>query len=154
MLRKELAAAVGVSRRSLSGWIAEGCPSDSPEAVQLWRENNKLPRPGAKPSSDETSQARLLRAQADKTEADAEARRIKNLQLRGELVERAEIIREFAEFLVAAKPILDAIPDDIATEAPQDMRARMHGIAKAAVDRCLLKLSQWQPSGRVIEDSE
>jgi hypothetical protein len=149
----ELANEVGISRQALHGYKQRGCPMTTADEVNAWRANNILPRNGVAVDG-ESQGARLIRMQADKAAADAEGKRIRNQQLRGELVERAEVIREFAEFLVAAKPILDAIPDDISTESPLELRGKMHGIAKRAVDRALLKLSQWQPSGQIVIDDE
>jgi len=153
MTMTELAAAVGTTRQSLSSWKRKGCPMTTADEIKAWRADNILPRNGAA-HPDESQGARLVRMQADKAAADAEGKRIRNQQLRGELVDRAEVVREFSEFLVSAKPILEAIPDDCAIETPQEFRVSVRSVAKNAVDRALLKLSQWQPSGQVLTDDE
>src|SRR5262249_11490156 len=122
------------------------------DEIAAWRANHLAPRPGSVPADGESHAARLLRNKADTEGEKAAALRLKNAQRRGELVERAEIVREFAEFLTHARAILDTLPDDIATETPHDLRPRMHAIAKASVDRMLQKLSSWQPSAVELSD--
>jgi hypothetical protein len=148
LTRQLLAKALGISRQQLDDDRKDGCPMDSITAARKWRANNRAPRNevGSEPAKGESVHARLLLAKAIKTEQDGEARRLKNEQIRGELVAKDEIVREFAEFLTSARAILDALPDDIATECPHDLRSKVHSLAKQCVDRTLRKLAQWQPS--------
>src|SRR4051794_11750072 len=96
---QQLASEVGVSRQSLSEWKRLGCPVTSVDEIAAWRANHLSPRPGSVPLNGESHAARLLRNKADAEGEKAAFLRLKNSQRRGELVEKVEIVREFAEFL-------------------------------------------------------
>jgi hypothetical protein len=155
----QLAAAVGITSRSLAYYRSgRGCKAKTVASLKRWIEANIArtgpPTVGERMTEDDDDSSEIpdgslreieQRARIRKLNADAEAKELTNAQLRGELIEKTEIVREFAEFLAFARPILDAIPDDIATETPKDLRPRHRDIAKNAVDRALKKLSQWKP---------
>lgn len=136
-----------VNERTLKGWVARGCPRDSPEAVRVWRADHLLPRkggPGGEKETDETeagNQRRIVAANADKAEEDARAARLRNDEREGLVVEKAQVTREYAEQFAQARTILDAFPDQFAKEAPAKLRTSAHELARKSIERVLRLLA-------------
>lgn len=130
-----------VSRQTLYTWEKHGCPLDSgADAIRAWHREKYGEDDGDAPLSDQ-----LTRRKIRKTEAEAYRVELDNQEREGELVPRDDIIQEFAQILTEAKQVLDALPDDMAKEMPQEIRVTVYEIAKNAVDRFYRKLAAWRP---------
>lgn len=143
----DLAAAVGVSVSMLHRWFRRGCPRGTPADIRAWRAEHLLPRQGGprtEHDGDEAGslQAELLEAKRDKEREQARAIKLKTDVLEGKLVERADVVREYAEQFACARAILDGLADALAKEAPAELRSSAYTLARSRVDGVLRLLSQ------------
>ena len=159
----KLAKALGVSPAMVDRYVVSGMPGENGrydvaecrQWLAMYRATSG--RPTKSMGSDEGGgeldlRERKLRAECDKLEEEARAKRLKTDLLEGELVRRSDVIAEFADFLSEAKPILESLPDDLAKEMPEEYRVIARNLAKQAVDRAFRKLASWQPE--VSDDEE
>lgn len=143
--RDELAQAMGVNVRTLNGWVAKGCPTTSVEAVRAWKSEHVRPRPDAAKQGDEQQnslQRRRMLAEAEKAEEAARAAKLRNDKAAGLLHENTVCVREAAEIFSAARAMLDAVPDAIAKECPDQVRTRVYETAKTKLAGVLKKLAE------------
>jgi phage terminase Nu1 subunit (DNA packaging protein) len=145
---KALAKGCNVSERTLNTWIARGCPRESIKAAQAWRDEHILPRKGGpkagRPAADPAQQSLLARrtvAQCEKDEAAARREQLKSDQLERLVIYRDQVVREAGEIFAAVRAILETIPDGLAKEFPQKLRARAYEVGKNKVDIALRKLA-------------
>jgi phage terminase Nu1 subunit (DNA packaging protein) len=152
---KQLATGCKVSVRTLNTWLQRGCPRHSITAALAWRDKHVLPRKGGprkrrpitaeKETEQQSLLARRIVAQCEKDEAIARREKIKSDMLAGTVVEKVAVVREAAEICSAARAILDAIPDAIAKELPEESRVRAYEVAKNKVDAAFRKLADLRP---------
>ena len=142
----ELAAAIGVSRQQLHGYIKRGCPTDSPEAVRAWRLDNVQRRRGVSPEAGESLQAKLLQAQIDKATQEARAKRLKNDLLSGQLYDAQDVERDVAELTGLIRSRLEAIPDELVMEFAPEHRATYQQRLEEKIRLVLTEMSQWRLS--------
>lgn len=122
----EKAALVGVSVRTLRDYYGENpnLVNAEPSEIVAWRLANKHNTGGIKATKERaaagggTLQEQLLRAQIDKTEADAEARRLKNRQQAGELVEADDVQRVWSQACAKVRARLEIMPQEAAKDMP------------------------------------
>lgn len=148
----KLAAAVGVSLRTLHTWLDRGCPRSSADAIRVWRAAHVLPRQGGPRKTRRQSdsgdadggdlQRQVLRARRYKERQQARAIKLKNDVLSGKLIDRADVVREYAEQFAVARSILEGFPDALAKEAPAELRTVAFTLARNRVDAVLRLLSQ------------
>jgi phage terminase Nu1 subunit (DNA packaging protein) len=150
---KALAKGCGVSERTLNTWIKRGCPRESVKAAIAWRDEHVLPRKGGprggKPVDPEQQSilARRALAQCEKDEAAARRENLKSDLLDGLVVYTADVRREAAEIFAGVRAILETIPDSLAKEFPQKLRARAFDVGKNKVDAALRKLADLHAVG-------
>lgn len=143
-----LAAAVGVSVSMLHRWFKRGCPRGTVAEIRAWRADHVLPRQGGPRSgyADEEDtgdmQYELLVAKRDKEREQARAIKLKTDVLEGKLIERADVVREFAEQFACARAILDGFPDAFSKEAPAELRSAAYTLARSRMDGVLRLLAQ------------
>lgn len=155
LTRKELADALGVSRQALNQWEREGAdvagalnlPLD--EAVQWikwWREDNKRPtyKEATEPKADGTPQERLLAAQIRKTNAEAEAKELKNAIARGELYDAPEVEQSASLFTSMIRNRMEGWPQKLAMEWPAEFRVLASELLTQEVHLLLQEMSQWK----------
>lgn len=97
-----------------------------------------------KPKGSDPLREQVLRAKLANLEEDRRAKRIKRREMEGELVSREEVTAEFSELLAVFGAILDALPDDLAKEMPEEHRATATALASQTVNRALRQLAGWQ----------
>lgn len=149
---EQLAKAMGKSARTLKTWFKRGCPRTSVAAIRAWQAEHVLPPKGGPrkkrdPVADAKQQAlqtRVNEANAKKAEADARNKTIRTDKLAGELVARADVIREAAEYFIHARTVLDTLPDAIAKEFSGEQRIRARTVAKQKVAAALRLLADWR----------
>lgn len=135
--QSELGLALGVTRRTVIDWCKEpDFPrnedgSYSVSAVQEWREQ----RTSAK-TPDDLRERRLL-AECIKLE-------LANEETRNELVRRSDVQAEAAEMFAAFKAIMDAIPDAIAKDLPDEHRVNGQRTSRHHIDLALRKMAAWK----------
>lgn len=97
---KALAKSLGISERTLRGWRLQGCPTDSLQAAERWRDVNiSKPTSGHRPNESQPediaeARLRLVQKQAAREEQLALKYELENAVRRGELIERAEVERD------------------------------------------------------------
>jgi hypothetical protein len=140
-----LAAELGISSSMLHRWFGRGCPRGDLAAIETWRRENLLPRqggPGAIRGKISGAQKQILLARRDKERQQARAIKLKTDILEGKLVEKADVVREYAEQFAVARSILDGLPDALAKESPAEIRTAAFTLARNRVDAVLRLLSQ------------
>jgi hypothetical protein len=88
-----------------------------------------------------------LRAKIAISAEDLLAKRLKREVASGQLIYRDEVLGDFSELLGHARPLLDALPDEVAKECPQEVRVQVLQLVKHAVERYFHKLRSWRPKG-------
>jgi phage terminase Nu1 subunit (DNA packaging protein) len=103
-------------------------------------------------STVEERQARIR-----KLNAEAEARELKNAQLRGELYEAAEVERQVAELTSRIRLRLESIPGELQTEWPAELQAVVTQRMSDKLHLILTEMSHWRlevPANVSTGDSE
>ena len=144
--RKELAAAVGVSRSTLDDWRKEGCPMTTPEAVKAWRKDHKLPRRGVKPVGDGSMQDQLLAAQVAKVQEETRNKKMKNDMLAGKLYDADDVERDVGELTSMIRARLESVPDELSMEFPEEVRLSLTQRLKDKIDQILTTMSNFRLS--------
>lgn len=163
--RGKLGRHLGVSGTMVGNYIDQGMPvlpdgTYDVEECLAWqaamRASSGRPTKGGDDGDSEMDlRERKLKAECEKLEQETIAKRMKNDLLAGELVYRTEVVAECADMLSKFKAILESIPDDIAKEAPGDLRVAIRAIAKQSVDRARLLMAAWRPvTPNEAEDDE
>jgi transcriptional regulator with XRE-family HTH domain len=134
---RELSEATGISQRQISRNLADGCPRDSSESVMAWRAANVRDpydtNGSVAPASGTIGEARLqlVLRQTEREIQAAEKLSIANAERRGELIERAEVLRDTTLALSRLRNRLEGIGSAIATIMPAETKA----VAKAAAEQ-------------------
>jgi uncharacterized protein YPO0396 len=137
----QLAAHYDVSRQTIYTWRDKGCPIRAGvEAIDRWLETQR-PDP-AKPKGP--LQEQLLAAQIEKTIEEARAKRQKNDERDGLLMDSEEVAQQVAEALTILSARFEQLPDEARKELPQEIRetfaARLDELIHLALKECSAKL--------------
>jgi len=128
MTIEEVADAIGVTRQTLHLWQREGCPVDSPEAAQRWRDNNKRPRyggpsPNARAKDQSEIQQAILLAQVVKIREEGRSKKLKNDILEGRLWDADAVLTTWRQAMHVLRARIEAIPEAAGAEVPREQRA-------------------------------
>lgn len=147
-----LAAALGRKPRSLHYLLNDGlrdaCKSPdgtySLSLAQQW-----LSEHGKTAKSDPLAplKKKQLRAKIAISAEDLLAKRLKREVAAGQLIYRDEVLGDFSNLLGHARPLLDALPDEVAKECPLEVRVQVLELVKHAVERYFHRLATWRPKG-------
>jgi phage terminase Nu1 subunit (DNA packaging protein) len=132
-----LAMEIGVSRQTLYTWGNEGCPlDDGVDAIREWRtEHHPPPRAIA-------DQAKLARARL--ADAQAYAQEQKNLERDGQLLDAEDANLAVSELCNLIRARLEAIPNDLQTEWPPEVRQQVTERLSDKIHLILTEMSQWR----------
>ena len=136
-----LAKHYDVSRETIYNWRDRGCPIRAGvEAIDRWLEDHR-PDP-SKPKGP--LQEQLLSAQIEKTLEEARAKRQKNDERDGLLIDQEDAAQQVAEILTILTARLEQIPDEARKELPADCReqfaARIDELIYLALKECAAKM--------------
>lgn len=149
-----LKALGGITDRTLRGYFARGCPRGPIEAAVAWRDehigNNGPPTVGERAAGAKvkTPRAELdeeeQRARIEKLQQEARAKQLKNDVAEGELVYRDEVEQKVAELCLRIKHRIEAIPQELETEWPVDLRESIKERMTDKLHLILTEMSQWE----------
>jgi phage terminase Nu1 subunit (DNA packaging protein) len=113
-----------------------------------WRAANVAPRKGGPKAERPTGelQEALIRAQVAKLEAEAEAKELKNAQLRGELYDAEETEQAVSMLTSMIRNRLEAVPAEIEMEFPPEIRQQVKELVDTKLRLVLMEMSQWRMS--------
>lgn len=148
--RAECANHFGIRERQVSEWqLREGFPGKPAtpgyrdgyypvKRIEAWRAQHFGPR-----ASDTTplSEA-LLRIKR----AEAEAKELRNLERRGKLLERDDVLQSANELVLRLKSRLDALPEEFEQLIPREHRAALKAEMVEWVRQRQLELAAWEPA--------
>lgn len=133
--RAQVAQAVGISRRTLSGYRQAGCDTTSVEAVLAHRAGLRHHGVTARTTPDlAAARARLVAAQADKAEIELASARAEMIPL-AQVREAVRVIRDTVGACLG--PLVAVLPAKLAGLAPGEMQ----DVVRAAVDDVLHRLA-------------
>ena len=93
----KIAEAMSVSSKTVNNYVKRGMPRDTVQAAIDWREQNVKKTPGPEPDEDASELTLKLKlAELQERLENARTRKLKNDQLAGLLIERAEVERDIA----------------------------------------------------------
>lgn len=148
----ELARFLAVSRRTVQERFSRGmraaCQRDDGsydgDLAAAWSDANVSSK---KNDPLAPLKKKQLRAKIAISAEDLLAKRLKREVASGQLIYRDEVLGDFSELLGHARPLLDALPDEVAKECPQEVRVQVLQLVKHAVERYFHKLRSWRPKG-------
>ena len=133
----EVAAAVGLSERTVRQHLLNGCPGQT-GAYSL----PEISRWIRKKYEDEISSSLGRDLEKEKLAIDVETRRLKLRHLAGELVDRAAAKAEIEQMINVIRSRLEAAPIELSTGLPPTMQADFIADAKHKVNLILTELSR------------
>lgn len=138
----DIASRLRVTRQTVYNWRDAGCPLDEGiPAIRDWLKQ----RNDARDPEEDDAKARLILAQAEKTEQEALSRRLDNEEREKATINRQQALLEFKETVHWLRAQWLAFPDELITELPAEARQVCYDAAKRKVEVMLRKLSQWKP---------
>lgn len=155
---EKLAAALGRKPRSLhyllNAGLRDACKAAdgtySLELAQAWlAEHGK----GGKSDPLAPLKKKQLRAKIAISTEDLLSKRQKREVAAGNLIYRDEVLGDFSDLLGHARPLLDALPDEVAKECPLEVRVQVLELVKHAVERYFHRLATWRPKSTDESDS-
>lgn len=142
--KRQLAECLGIAEETVTQWMKQGCPVESQAkgsignvytvgAVFAWRvaraERNDRP-----PGDVETERARLIKAQADKTELEV-------AELHGELVRVDDVTDAWSQHISAARAKLLSLPSKAAPRVMPGRIAETQELLRNIIDEALNELA-------------
>jgi phage terminase Nu1 subunit (DNA packaging protein) len=144
----QLAAHYDVSRQTIYAWRDKNCPiRDGIAAIDKWLESQR-PDP-AKPKG--TLQEQLLAAQIEKTLEESRAKRLKNDEREGLLVDQESAGNQVAEAMTILSARLEQLPDWARRILPAEFRER---VASGLEEQIYLALKECAARMRSVADGE
>jgi hypothetical protein len=146
-----LAAAIGVSKRTLQDYFERGCPRTGLAAIQRWRGDNlsgakRRGDGGAAPPTSLTGDSPYLeRAELEKQKLREEvrAKRLKNDLAEGLFCRRDEVQHEVAKLCLRIKARLEQLPGEIEIVVPSKLRAGLMPEIETKVRLLLKEMAAW-----------
>lgn len=140
----EKARLVGVSPHTLYGWYRAGLDRHcTVEEAVAWRAANRHKVGGIATAKeraaagDGTLQEQLMTAQIAKTEAEAEAKQIKNRVLSGELVDAEDVRRVWSQACAKVRARLEIMPQEASKDMPatrEELIERLSLVVRAVLN--------------------
>jgi hypothetical protein len=155
----DLAAALGKTVQSLDRYISLGMPLFGPpydiDGCRVWIRENVQSRSRDDDTQGDPLTRRRLKWQTRKFREDARAKRMKNDQVAGRLLDTDEVKQWIAERFLRIKERLEAMPNELQVLAPSSIRATFREDIEKAVHRLLLEMSSWEAGspGAAAEES-
>jgi phage terminase Nu1 subunit (DNA packaging protein) len=131
----------------LSRYRRDGCPISeltTAAEVQAWRQSHKLARKGVVLDAGDSLQERYIKSQIAKNEAEAEAKRLRNAKTKSELYDATEVERCVAELTSMIRCRLEAIPNELQTEWPLELRSLVTQRMADKIHAILTEMSSWR----------
>jgi len=162
---RQLAAAFGVTGRTVSDYLSRGCPTTSIKAARKWRQENiATHRPltigerkaGVKPRSDRMAKHELQLAKIRKLEVDTETLRLKNKATMANLYHAKDVDADVAELLGLIRGRLATVPAELAAacEVGPEWQATIQKRVTESVALIIKELDRWQPEYKEIQRPE
>jgi phage terminase Nu1 subunit (DNA packaging protein) len=155
---RDIADASERALRTIEGYRDRGMPTNSVKAALQWIESNirqnigqptlgerkagKTSRGAASDFGD--LEVQELREKIRKLAAEAEAKELKNAEVRGELYNASEVERNVAELTGLIRVRLESIPDEIEMDIIPEQRAQLKQRWVEKIRLILTEMSQFQ----------
>jgi hypothetical protein len=130
--------------------LRAGMPRHSIEAAQSWYESRpnhprKLQDLYAAAAGGDRSelQARRLMAEVLKAEQEARARKLRTDLLDGLLCNQADVMASIARFFARIRTRLEAVPEELCTEAPAALRDALRVRLDEQIHALLTEMGNW-----------
>lgn len=141
MTVKELAAATGISERQLARYFERGCPRTSAAAILDWKSKHIRDTPEGSAGSIQEARLRLVQQQTAREAEQTQKLAIENAVRRGELIERAEVVRDISICLSRFRNRLEALPGQLCVLMPAEFKATAKQMAEGQVHTALKELA-------------
>jgi len=134
----ELAIGIGLSSRTISKYIARGCPRTSIKSVQIWRSQN-ITAVGEDAGLDELSIENKRAEIAERLE-NARTRKLKNDLLSGQLIRKNEVERDLTIATARLVNRLTSLGASCAVICPSELKAAVKNAVEDVVRTALREL--------------
>lgn len=153
--KAKASAALKMSVTTFEKWLARGMPRiedggydlDECEGfIRAWKQSNNKTS-ALDDLSDEEIQGLSLRyklAETLKMEEDARAKRLKNDELEGRLIDADDERQQDATRILRIKSRLEAIPEEMQSLAPAEVRPQFYQDMANFVHQLLMEMSGWE----------
>lgn len=149
---KAIAAAAGVTVRTLYDDRQKGFNGSTGDEYLAWRMDNVAPRKGGRASIGERGREIAAsdldeaeqRAKIAKLEEEARAKQLANDEREGRLLERDDVVLQVAEIAAMVRSTLEKMPRELESEIPVAFRAQMLERLEDYVRLMLTRMSQHQ----------
>lgn len=152
---EKLAKAFECSPQTVRGYVRRGMPTSSVKKAHEWVSQNVNKNIG-QPTQGERAKGQTrsrdideleideLREKIRKLAAEADAKELKNAQVRGELYNAADVERNVAELTGLIRVRLESIPDEIEMDIAPEQRAQLKQRWIEKVRLILTEMSQFR----------
>lgn len=140
-----LALLLKIEESTINRWVKEGMPKHAratyyiPDCIE-WYVRNKARGVGGGDETKQASQARLVRAKADKAEFE-------NQVLRGRYMETKEAERQFCEGFGAVRSAIDNVPAKTAPRVCNTSREEAEEILEEEMEAVMDRIREWADMG-------